>query len=86
MKTVLKETATKPLSVAAKIIVRTPMKHLPFILLLLLFLPSYQAQEPQTLPPIEVWFSPKGGCTEAVVKEIDAAKKTLLVSQVSRSR
>lgn len=25
---------------------------------------------PRTLPPIEVHFSPKGGCTEAVVKEI----------------
>ena len=44
------------------------------------------SQSIKTLPPIEVWFSPKGGCTEAVVKEIDAAKKTLLVSQVSRSR
>jgi phosphatidylserine/phosphatidylglycerophosphate/cardiolipin synthase-like enzyme len=60
---------------------------LPFILiLLLLLLPSCQAQEPPapgSLPPIEVWFSPKGGCTEAVVKEIDAAKKTLLVQAYS---
>ncbi len=42
-----------------------------------------QPQGPQTLPPIEVFFSPKGGCTEAVVKEIDAAKKTLLVQAYS---
>ena len=31
------------------------------------------------LPPIEVYFSPKGGCTEAVVKELAAAKETILV-------
>ncbi len=30
------------------------------------------------LPPIEVHFSPKGGCTEAVVKEIAAARSTFL--------
>jgi phosphatidylserine/phosphatidylglycerophosphate/cardiolipin synthase-like enzyme len=52
-------------------------------LLLLLSFPSCQPQGPQTLPPIEVYFSPKGGCTEAVVKEIDAAKKTLLVQAYS---
>ena len=28
-------------------------------------------------------FSPKGGCTEAVVKEIDAAKKTIIVQAYS---
>jgi phosphatidylserine/phosphatidylglycerophosphate/cardiolipin synthase-like enzyme len=59
------------------------MKPLPLLLLLLLFLPSCQSQEPQSLPPIEVYFSPKGGCTEAVVKEIDAAKKTILVQAYS---
>lgn len=54
-----------------------PMKPLPLILLLLLSLPSCQAQEPPpALPPIEIYFSPKGGCTEAVVKEINAAKAT----------
>jgi phosphatidylserine/phosphatidylglycerophosphate/cardiolipin synthase-like enzyme len=58
-----------------------------FILLLLLFLPSCQAQEPpkapQSLPPIEVYFSPKGGCTEAVVKELNAAKDSVLVQAYS---
>ena len=53
------------------------------LLLLLLFLPSCQAQAPQTLPPINVYFSPKGGCTEAVVKEINAATKTILVQAYS---
>jgi phosphatidylserine/phosphatidylglycerophosphate/cardiolipin synthase-like enzyme len=35
------------------------------------------------LPPIEVCFSPKGGCTEAIVKEIDAARTSLLVQAYS---
>jgi hypothetical protein len=60
---------------------------LPFILLHLLFLPSCDAQEPskapQSLPPIEIHFSPKGGCTEAVVKEINAAKTDILVQAYS---
>ena len=53
-------------------------------LILLLSLPSCQAQEPPvpgSLPPIEVYFSPKGGCTEAVVKEINAAKKPRFLSR-----
>jgi phosphatidylserine/phosphatidylglycerophosphate/cardiolipin synthase-like enzyme len=36
-----------------------------------------------TIPPIEVHFSPKGGCTEAIVKEITAAKSTILVQAYS---
>ena len=60
---------------------------LPLALLVLLFLPSCQAQEApnasQSLQPIEVFFSPTGGCTEAVVKEIDAAKSTILVQAYS---
>lgn len=63
------------------------MKRLPLILLLLLFLPSCQAQEPpktpQPLPPVEVYFSPKGGCTEAVVKAIASAKSRILVQAYS---
>ena len=35
------------------------------------------------LPPIEVHFSPDGGCTEAVVKEMNAAKDTILVQAYS---
>jgi len=45
----------------------------PLLLLFFLLLtPSCQAQEPppqaQSLPPIQVYFSPKGGCTEANVR------------------
>jgi phosphatidylserine/phosphatidylglycerophosphate/cardiolipin synthase-like enzyme len=35
------------------------------------------------LPPIEVRFSPDGGCTEAVVREIDAAQSSILVQAYS---
>jgi phosphatidylserine/phosphatidylglycerophosphate/cardiolipin synthase-like enzyme len=40
-------------------------------------------QAAQSLPPIEVHFSPKGGCTEAVVKELGNAKSTVLVQAYS---
>jgi phosphatidylserine/phosphatidylglycerophosphate/cardiolipin synthase-like enzyme len=63
------------------------MKHLSLILIFLLLLPACEqpahSQAPATLPPIEVFFSPKGGCTEAVTKEIDAAKNTILVQAYS---
>jgi phosphatidylserine/phosphatidylglycerophosphate/cardiolipin synthase-like enzyme len=40
-------------------------------------------QPTTTLPPIQVYFSPKGGCTEAVVKELNAAKTSVLVQAYS---
>lgn len=33
--------------------------------------------------PVEVYFSPKGGCTGAAVEELDAAKSTVLVQAYS---
>ena len=35
------------------------------------------------LPPIEVRFSPQGGCTEAVVRELNAARSSVLVQAYS---
>ncbi|MGO9115587.1 MAG: phospholipase D family protein [Thermoguttaceae bacterium] len=35
------------------------------------------------LPPIDVYFSPKGGATEAVVQSLDAAKNTVFVQAYS---
>ena len=35
--------------------------------------------EPQYQATAEVYLSPKGGCTEAIVLVLDAAKKTVLV-------
>jgi phosphatidylserine/phosphatidylglycerophosphate/cardiolipin synthase-like enzyme len=67
---------------------RPSLKTLPrettaISLLLLLFLPSCHAQEPPSLPPIEIHFSPKGGCTDAAVKEINTAKSEILVQAYS---
>jgi phosphatidylserine/phosphatidylglycerophosphate/cardiolipin synthase-like enzyme len=39
---------------------------------------------PQEKPPtIEVYFSPHGGCTEAVIKELDKAESSVLVQAYS---
>jgi phosphatidylserine/phosphatidylglycerophosphate/cardiolipin synthase-like enzyme len=57
-----------------------------FALLLLsacLLLGCEQSRGPQFLPPIEVYFSPKGGCMEAVIQELDAAKSRVLVQAYS---
>jgi len=35
------------------------------------------------MPPVEVYFSPHGGCTEAVVRELDLAKQTVFVQAYS---
>ncbi len=35
------------------------------------------------LPPIVVRFSPRGGCTEAIVREIDAARSSILIQAYS---
>ena len=62
---------------------------LPLALILFLLTPACRAQEAtapvqsQSLPPIEVYFSPKGGCTEAVVRELGNAKATILVQAYS---
>ena len=58
-------------------------------LLLALLLPACRRQEAavpaasSTLPVIEVYYSPNGGCTEAVVRELDAAKQSVLVQAYS---
>jgi phosphatidylserine/phosphatidylglycerophosphate/cardiolipin synthase-like enzyme len=41
------------------------------------------AAEPAQMPVPEVYFSPNGGATEAVVREIRGAKKTILVQAYS---
>jgi phosphatidylserine/phosphatidylglycerophosphate/cardiolipin synthase-like enzyme len=38
---------------------------------------------PLPLPPLEVYFSPDGGCAEAIVAEISTAKSTILVQAYS---
>ena len=51
----------------------------PRISLFLLCLLCHQAHAQQAPTQIEVHFSPHGGCTEAWVKELDAAKTSVLV-------
>jgi phosphatidylserine/phosphatidylglycerophosphate/cardiolipin synthase-like enzyme len=42
-----------------------------------------QAPESQRIPVPEVYFSPKGGCTQALVRELAASKQTILVQAYS---
>jgi phosphatidylserine/phosphatidylglycerophosphate/cardiolipin synthase-like enzyme len=41
------------------------------------------APAPPRPEPLEVYFSPKGGCTEAVVREVDRARDVILVQSYS---
>jgi phosphatidylserine/phosphatidylglycerophosphate/cardiolipin synthase-like enzyme len=52
----------------------------------LLVLPHRASAVDITLPtdtPVKVYFSPRGGCTDAVITEIDAAKTEILVQAYS---
>ena len=53
--------------------------------LLLNFQPSYAAKSKptQSEPQIEVFFSPHGGCTDAIVNALDKAKTSVLVQAYS---
>jgi phosphatidylserine/phosphatidylglycerophosphate/cardiolipin synthase-like enzyme len=44
---------------------------------------QFRPSLPEKLPPMEVFFSPRGGCTAAIVEEIDAAKSSILVQAYS---
>ena len=57
---------------------RLPLAVVPILLLFVLGICQAQA-----LPPIDIHFSPQGGCTEAIVKELDAAKSSVLVQAYS---
>jgi phosphatidylserine/phosphatidylglycerophosphate/cardiolipin synthase-like enzyme len=62
------------------------MNRLLLLLIFVSLLPACQAQDtsqPTTLPPVQVFFSPKGGCTEAVVRELNAANTSVLVQAYS---
>jgi phosphatidylserine/phosphatidylglycerophosphate/cardiolipin synthase-like enzyme len=60
------------------------MKH--FVLCLIVAAAGLSAScqyTPGTLPPIEIYFSPQGGCTEAIVHELAAARQSILVQAYS---
>ena len=64
------------------------MKRITFLHTLLTFslctflvpYPSYSQEKPT---PWEVYFSPNGGCTDAIVRELDKAQSTVLVQAYS---
>ena len=56
------------------------MKRSAITLLLLAVCGQLAAAEPpRPSLPVEVFFSPKGGCTEAIIKELKNAKDSVLV-------
>jgi phosphatidylserine/phosphatidylglycerophosphate/cardiolipin synthase-like enzyme len=59
------------------------MKRLALLFPLLLALTTGCDVKLGPMPPVEVYFSPHGGCTEAVVRELDAAKQTVFVQAYS---
>jgi len=54
-----------------------------FVLILWESPPFIHSQDRSACPSISVYFSPKGGCTEAIVKELDKAKSSILVQAYS---
>ncbi len=59
------------------------MNRFPSSLLALIALCVGCDLKPGPMPPVETYFSPKGGCTEAVVAAINAAQKTVFVQAYS---
>lgn len=57
----------------------------PILFALCFTLPLFASSAPATYKPtaVQVWFSPKGGCTEAVVATINGAKKSVRVQAYS---
>jgi phosphatidylserine/phosphatidylglycerophosphate/cardiolipin synthase-like enzyme len=61
------------------------VKRVPLVALCLslTFLPAHAADLTLTNTPAKVYFSPKGGCTEAIISEIHGAKSEILVQAYS---
>lgn len=62
------------------------MRFLPAVALLLMFAVVLPAQEPSPKPikgEMQVWFSPNGGCAEAVVDALSKAKESVYVQAYS---
>ena len=54
-----------------------------FLLVLAYGLGRYNAPSLGYNPPVQVYFSPNGGCTDAIIKEIDNAKSQIPVQAYS---
>ena len=59
------------------------MKIFPLLLCLLLASVPLEAQQSSSTPSINVFFSPNGGCTDAIVKTLNSAQKSILVQAYS---
>ena len=57
--------------------------YLAFLILLAIPSISYPFNLTLTNTPTQVYFSPRGGCTEAIISEIDHAKTEILVQAFS---
>ena len=55
--------------------------HLTLLFVLVAWLPIHAA--PLNQSDVQVYFSPRGGCTDAVVNALNKAKKTILVQAYS---
>ena len=60
------------------------MKRITFVVFMILaqavaVSPRARAADAPVLPAIQVYFSPNGGCTDAILGQLKAAKKTVLV-------
>jgi phosphatidylserine/phosphatidylglycerophosphate/cardiolipin synthase-like enzyme len=54
-----------------------------FLVIFILSLTPIQAEQFKSTGTIDVYFSPNGGCTEAIVKELNNAKTEILVQAYS---
>jgi phosphatidylserine/phosphatidylglycerophosphate/cardiolipin synthase-like enzyme len=61
----------------------TPFSLLPVLVLLLIPSTSYPLNLTLSNTPTQLYFSPHGGCTEAIIREIDLAKTEILIQAFS---
>jgi len=54
-----------------------------FVLAIGLNPPAQTAPVPESIPDINVYFSPKGGCTDAIINELKQAKESIFVQAYS---
>jgi phosphatidylserine/phosphatidylglycerophosphate/cardiolipin synthase-like enzyme len=57
--------------------------HAIILSIFLLTFPLFSFAQDKTSCPISVYFSPHGGCTDAIIKELNGAKSTILVQAYS---
>jgi phosphatidylserine/phosphatidylglycerophosphate/cardiolipin synthase-like enzyme len=57
--------------------------YIAFTFVLLVSFCSYPVAAQENQPTWELYFSPQGGCTEAIIKELDKAKTSILVQAYS---